>query len=270
MSLQTVQFETPENVQVGYRVAGPGSRFLAWLIDTILVIVVSLLLILVLIVVGLAATLFEGWFTNFGDDPKQAPQMFQYAVGFAMVIWTFSGVLYFTASELMMRGQTVGKRVIGLRVVRQNGFSIDATSILVRNIFRLVESFPLFWITPVLSSKSQRLGDMVAGTLVVFDRIESLQQIRRELSARPEEKIRYRFTDTQLSRLRPLEIELLERLLDRWDDVPAKHLADLVNRTIPILANRLQTDLPSNEDRLQFLEDLLASLFRRRDRLARQ
>lgn len=266
VSMQNIQFETPENVQIGYRVAGPGTRFLAWLIDMAAVIIVTLLVLVFLLFLGILASSIEGEFAELQNNPDHQPQFLMYMVGLGLILWTFSGVVYFTIAELTMRGQTWGKRLIGVRVVKQNGFSIDSTSILVRNLFRLFESLPIFWITPILSRSSQRLGDMVAGTLVVMDQVEPLPQIRRELAGRPEEKIRYRFNETQLVRLQPLEIELLERLLDRWDGLDRKHLEKLVDAAITLLSTRLQADLPPREDRLQFLEDLLASSYRRRER----
>ena len=266
VNLQTVQFETPENVQIGYRVAGPGTRFLAWLIDELFVLIVSIILIMSLMIVGIFASTVEQQFEQMVEDPEHGPQAIMYAMGFCMLIWTFSGVTYFSLAELFMRGQSLGKRVIGLRVVKQNGFSIDAQSILVRNLFRLFESLPMFWITPVLSQQTQRLGDMVAGTLVVIDRVEPMQRVRREMARRTDEECRYRFNIAQLARLRPIDIELLERLLDRWDSIPRGQLVELVHPTIEMLSTRLQVDRPAREDRLRFLEDLLASLYRSRER----
>lgn len=85
---------------------------------------------------------------------------------------------YYGISELCLRGQTIGKRSSKIRVVKIDGFSLDAVSILVRNIFRVVDHLPLLWIVPLLSAKSQRLGDMVAGTIVIQQEVPKLTGVR--------------------------------------------------------------------------------------------
>ena len=255
MQPPSIQFETPENVQVQYILAGAGVRFVSWLIDQLLVWCCSILLLFVVVMIAMMGTAVF--------DPEES---LQYAMGVVVVAFAFSGVVYFFSCEYLMRGQTIGKRFMNLRVVRANGFSIDARSLLVRNLFRFFESFPPFWITPILSKRVQRMGDMVAGTLVVVDEIDPMRLVRSELADKPVDACRYRFDPTMLSRLTPNDIELLERLLDRWDEIPRPHLRQLVNDTIRCFATKMSTDIPPNRDRLRFLEDLLSADYRRRSR----
>ena len=85
-------------------------------------------------------------------------------LGFALSDW-----MYFGLSELLLRGQTFGKRQMGIRVVKADGFSLDPSAILLRTLFRVIDNMPPMWIVPLMTEKRQRLGDFVAGTIVVAD-----------------------------------------------------------------------------------------------------
>src|SRR2546421_10292875 len=76
-----------------------------------------------------------------------------------------------------MRGSTPGKRMAGVRIVARDGGGPSAGALLTRNVFRLVDSLPLFYgvglITVVLTRDNLRIGDMAAGTLLVFEQAEA-------------------------------------------------------------------------------------------------
>ena len=100
-------------------------------------------------------------------DENNSREVPIYFIAFAWLFWGLGSFIYFTLCELFWRGQTIGKWACDVRVVKTDGFSLDAASVLLRNIFRLVDQIPPLWIVPVLSPRSQRFGDMVAGTVVV-------------------------------------------------------------------------------------------------------
>ena len=269
-----IGFETPENVQIHYQPAGLGHRFIAWLVDQILVFLLSLVLIFVTLIVGLIfGSVVNEVLDSLGrrledatTDVNAGRQVVFYVFGAGVLIWGFSSLMYFAGSELFQRGQTIGKRMIGIRVVKANGFALDPLSILLRNLFRVADQIPVLWIVPVVSSRSQRFGDMVAGTVVVFDRPAPLSQVREELAARPAAEARFRFDSAAIGLLRPVDFEAVELLLDRWVDVPQPQLTSLLNTMIGPLSRRLQVEVPPAQDRLRFLEDLLASEYRRQSR----
>ncbi len=269
-----IQFETPENVQISYQPAGLGHRFIAWLIDQIIVILVGIFLFFGLLIVGaFVGGAVDQFLESMGDKLEESQtdldaqqELILIFVGIGMLFWAFSSLVYFTSTELFLRGQTIGKRHIGLRVVKANGFALDPVSIFVRNVFRILDHFQLLWIVPVLSRLGQRLGDMVAGTLVVFDRPAPLCRVREELAGRNAADARFRFDATALKRLRPVDYEAVEQILDRWDDVPPRQLESLLDTILDPLARRLKTEAPLRTDRLQFLEDLLAAEYRRQSR----
>lgn len=271
--MRTIEFETPENVQISYQTAGLGQRFIAWLIDQIIVGVISAVVIFVLFIFLIAAGIITESAAELGDkleaaqgDPQASEEIAKYLLGGTILVLGFTSILYFGCSELFLRGQTLGKRWIRLRVVKANGFALDVASIFVRNLFRPVDHLAPLWIVPVLSAKGQRFGDMAAGTVVVSDHGPPLSRVRAELADRPAAEARFRFDQAALARLHSSDYESLEQLLDRWDDIHQSQLEQMLNRLVDPLARRLKAEPPTDADRLQFLEDLMAAEYRRQSK----
>lgn len=156
---QTVDVETPELVLLTYSVAGVGSRVLAALTDY--AICFAALLALVVAVVALEPRL-----------PSASPSSVSWAA--AILILAQFAVLwgYYVLFEGLMDGQTPGKRIHRLRVVREGGFSVTFGVSAVRNLVRLVDMQPVIFYLVGLGSilttrRGQRLGDIAAGTIVV-------------------------------------------------------------------------------------------------------
>src|SRR5690349_9476545 len=158
---QTIDVETPELVVFSYTIAGVGSRALAALIDAVICLGAILALLFVLAAVSPTRTeqsrggVFDAWAAAI--------------VGIAIfcVLWG-----YYVLFEGLADGQTPGKRMLRLRVVRDGGYSVTFGASAVRNLVRIVDIQPaLFYAVGMLSvifSKSgKRLGDIVAGTIVV-------------------------------------------------------------------------------------------------------
>lgn len=163
---QVLEFHTPENVVFGYQIAGIGSRFLAALVDTTLIVVLQVVVNLTWIfIVALAGgpSLLE---TGLSGDVSLVVGVFG-LLSFAF-LWG-----YYIFFELLWNGQTPGKRRVGLRVIAEDGASIDVTAAIIRNLVRIVDFLPLYYGIGVLAmfidTQSRRLGDFAAGTLVVYD-----------------------------------------------------------------------------------------------------
>jgi uncharacterized RDD family membrane protein YckC len=260
-----IEFETPENIGIGYEIAGLGTRFVAWVVDTILLWLLVIVIFIVFLCSGLMTDRALGNLPGpkAGDDPAQVTL---YLVGIAALVNGLSNFVYFGLSELFWRGQTLGKRQVGIRVVRADGFSLDAGSILTRNVFRVIDTLPLLWIVPIVSKRSQRTGDMVAGTLVVSDLPAEIGELRQALADRPRDEAKFRFEPGVLKKLRPQDVEAIEKVLERWSAIRAEQRHALLGKIVPALANRLGLDVPPEDDRRQFLEDLLAAEIRRQHR----
>ena len=274
---EALQYETPENVQIAYRPAGLGTRFLAWFLDGIILTLTLFILVIVLVIfVAAADSVMRDVFNKIqdiiqsGDQPVEQEKLVMYGAGIAVLIWGFSGFAYFGLSELLMRGQTIGKRICNIRVVKADGFSLDLVSVFLRNMFRVIDNLSILWLVPFLSKRGQRLGDMVAGTIVVSDTAEELSAVRHALLSRNQSEAKFRFDQAKLSKLSPDDYEAIERILERWTSITPEQQNDLLDTMTPRICDRLATGgEPAAADRLEFLEDLLAAEFRRQDRQLR-
>ncbi len=158
---ETLQIETPENVVFDYEVAGLGSRFLAALLDTLLILALQVL----------NAVLFavaSGALSRAGRSVQLWLVAAAGLLGFVL-LWG-----YYVLFETIWSGQSPGKRWTGLRVIRSDGTPIGLVEAVIRNLVRLVDFLPLYYgigvVTMFINSQGRRLGDLAAGTLVVRDR----------------------------------------------------------------------------------------------------
>jgi uncharacterized RDD family membrane protein YckC len=158
--------ETPENIEVDFEVAGLGSRFCAMLIDSLVLGLIVLALIVLAAILGFA-TLPAGLEGQFRPGRVAGWLL---ALVLAVVMALISGG-YFLLFELLMRGQTPGKKAMKLRVIRDDGTPVTANEVLLRNILRLVDFLPFGYAVGALvmfpNPLCKRLGDLAAGTIVV-------------------------------------------------------------------------------------------------------
>jgi uncharacterized RDD family membrane protein YckC len=154
---QHLEVETPENVVLDYEIAGMGSRLHAAFIDMVWYV----LIVLALIVVG-------AFLAAMGLAVSGAMDVLLIIVG-GLGFWA-----YFTFFEALREGQTPGKRTAGIRVVRDTGHPVTLAAAAARGLLRAVDLFPpvmaLDVLLMVLHPRARRLGDLVAGTIVVRDR----------------------------------------------------------------------------------------------------
>jgi uncharacterized RDD family membrane protein YckC len=258
-----LQFETPENVHVAYTPAGPGTRFIAWFVDQFFVFLFVLLVAIVLAVAGVSFAGAQEWMDEHSDDPESVGMVM---IGILFLVGGLGSFGYFTFTELLLRGQTIGKKMIGIRVVKADGFALDPASVLIRNVFRVVDNLPLSWIVPVMSKRSQRLGDMVGGTIVVNDEQPEMTSVREQLSDRTAVEAEFRFEARALDRLKESDFETIEQLLERWPGIPEAQQQLLLGRILPPVVAKLKVEGPPDDRRVRFLEDLLAAELRRQGR----
>jgi uncharacterized RDD family membrane protein YckC len=165
MAMDTIgnqlNIETPELVSIEMPIAGIGSRFIALVIDY-LIQFAALILLSVLAAVIIPALHFLGRISA------------DWAGGIFVIIFFLFLWGYFALFEAFANGRTPGKRVAKIRVIHRSGRAISFVESLARNLLRFVDFLPSFYVVGVvamfLSRQNQRLGDMVAGTLVVHDR----------------------------------------------------------------------------------------------------
>lgn len=249
--------ETPERVPLHFALASIGNRFLACAIDhtiqwlaLILIVVVSLIL---------------ANFSTIQQAVLSAPKW----VGAAMILLmflTFSS--YFAFFEWLWSGQTPGKRWLKLRVIREDGRPITFWEACVRNLVRFLDMMPypfysIGLISVFATSRDQRVGDMVAGTVVIREREAEAPEFAQVFAtpvSDPALRRSFKPVDftASLSSLTESEIQVVETFLRRrWDlsDVPRQWMAWRVS--LPILYKIRPTYDLSTFTYEGFLEELL-------------
>jgi uncharacterized RDD family membrane protein YckC len=253
----TVQFETPENITVSYQIAGPGTRYIAWFVDMLTIILTQFIIALV---IGAVALLASSMGASISDTTGPI-FVIVVIVGFG-----FFSLAYFAGFELFMNGQTPGKRLLHARVVNERGFSLDAGAVLLRTLFRVVDTIPILWIVPLLSGKVQRFGDMVAGTIVILEEPPTISVLREHLMARDASEVQFNFSPVEIGALRPVDVETVELFLERREQLHPEHRATLAMRIARGISNRLDRVMPPTAEQEPFCEDLLAAYARREAR----
>jgi uncharacterized RDD family membrane protein YckC len=165
--------ETPERVELHYVLASVGNRFLASAID-------HLIQAGLLIAIGLITLAFQDW--------QVSPGMGVWATAIAILIGFSIYWGYFVLFETIWNGQTPGKRLMKLRVVREDGRPVRFFDVFVRNILRLAvdfmpaPSYAIGVISIIFSARSKRVGDFVAGTVVIKERATEAPSLNEIIS----------------------------------------------------------------------------------------
>lgn len=151
----TVEVETPEHVRFHYQIAGPARRAAAYLVDLVIrgIFVVALAFLFIFT---------AGW-----------DRLSGFEVGAIFLVYFAAEWGYYVLSELLMNGASLGKKAFRLRVVQTNGLPITFTDSFLRNLVRVADLLPSLYalglLSMMLDSRFRRLGDLVAGTLVVYE-----------------------------------------------------------------------------------------------------
>lgn len=252
----TLVIETPERVPLHFALASIGNRFIACAIDHGIQITVFIALLILYSLISDAPT-----FGAIANAPK-------WVIAVLVVIQFLIIDGYFAIFEWVWRGQTPGKRWLKLRVIREDGRPISFFEAMVRNLLRVIDFLvPPFYSIGLISvfatARDQRVGDLVAGTVVVRER-EAEAPAFAEVFASPisDAALRRSFAPVlftaEVDKLTEQEITVVESFLRRrWDlkDYPRQWMAWRV--AMPILFKlRPQYDLATFTYE-GFLEELL-------------
>jgi uncharacterized RDD family membrane protein YckC len=241
VAIDKLTIDTPEQIHLEFMLAGIGSRFMAAFLDTAIEVGLYLALFLLSLL----------WTTGglLGGNRSIWWDAFLTLIVFC-INWG-----YFAIFEALWKGQTPGKRVAKIRVIKDSGRPINAFEALSRNLVRFIDFLPLFYgfgvVTMLLNAKHRRLGDYVAGTLVVHESSDSEAKIFFNTPARTE------FTLHQAAGLTLQEAELIETFLARRLDIPvevrrinAQRIADMIGARLKIPAESRPAD---NENFLELM-----------------
>lgn len=151
--MESIQIETTQNVTLEYTPASVGDRILAYLIDSL--IIIAWLIMFIFIGVGL----------GINSRSNGAPFVVLFVIGFLPLMF------YNLVSELLMNGQTIGKKAMSIRVVMVDGSQPTVGAYLIRWIMRLIDIQLMSGVVAIIAiasnNRGQRLGDMAANTTVV-------------------------------------------------------------------------------------------------------
>ena len=172
-SIETrTSLDTPEGVPLSFQLAGPGRRMAAYVAD-------FLIRVVGLFVVGLALAFFFGWFGLGG-----------LSAAVILVLWFLLDWFYGTLFEWSWSGRTPGKRMFGIRVIKDGGYPIGFYDAVLRNFLRAADApFVVFYgiglIAMMSNRRLQRLGDLFAGTMVVIEQRDRVRHTPRNLQMVP-------------------------------------------------------------------------------------
>ena len=194
MTDEQLSVQSVTGVDLTLKIAGPGTRSYAFVIDWHIRFLIA------------AAWLLIAYYVF------DIPLTVKSAAGFLSLLpASIIYFLYHPILEVALRGSTPGKRMAGVRIVSRDGSPPGTSALLIRNIFRLIDSLPAAYvlglITCLVTANRVRVGDMAAGTLLVLDNAAAERSLLR---------IEALATRSQLS----LDaLELVDQVLERWDSL---------------------------------------------------
>lgn len=223
---EKLTIETPEQIPLEYPLAGVGSRFLALAFDTLVQFIAGLVLVLIGLGINVSASF-----------PWPSGEIWLTALLVLLVFLLQFG--YFAFFETIWNGQTPGKRRERLRVIRDSGQPITTYDAVTRNVLRIVDSLPGFYavgiLSVLLSSQNKRLGDYVAGTVVVHE--TPLEQQTQITLAYAEKGA---VSGYEVARLSAEEFQLIEAYLLRRTQLAPEVRAQLTRQIMQRIAAKLR------------------------------
>ncbi len=177
----TVIIQTPEHFELQFQLAGLGSRSVAYIVDRSIQLGFLFVLVLVLLLINRVLP-FRNSLSEWVGYASHRIGPWLWAI--LILIYALATTGYFMLFEYIWSGSTPGKRIFDVRVIRKDGRPITFVDSAIRNIVRfgdvLGDVYPIGLVCMFIDAKHRRLGDFVAGTLVVID-----------TSANPPEDIRF-------------------------------------------------------------------------------
>jgi len=246
-----ITIETPEGVSFSLYLAGPFTRFLAWLIDCLVL---------------QAATMFlYGIFSGF--------EFILGNVGAALLILAYfaGSFLYRIGMEWRFRGQTLGKRLLKLRVVDSSGLRLQFHQVVIRNLVRVVDAIPVLYVVGglamLINKKHQRLGDLAANCVVTYIPEDEAPDFKQVLPGKYNSFRDYPHLEGRLrQQVTPQEADLLVQSLLRREGLEAAERVQLYRE----LAEHFREKAAFPEDAVagitdeQYLRNVVDSVFRGR------
>jgi uncharacterized RDD family membrane protein YckC len=269
---ETLIIETPERVPLAFALASIGNRFLAVAID-------HFIQFLTMFITAWAFIRLSGIGENGFDEspPMILQEMSKWTIAIMIVVIFLLFTGYFIFFEWLWNGQTPGKRLMKLRVIREDGRPITLWEVIARNLLRIFDNLPWFFmpiysiglICIFLNSRDQRIGDMFAGTVVIRERTDESptfaetfsNQISDTAFRRVQKRVNFQ---TNINSLTEGEIEVVESFLRRrWDLTERQRIWMAWRIALPIMY-KLKPNYSMQDFTYEgFLEELLHRFYAR-------
>jgi uncharacterized RDD family membrane protein YckC len=248
--MDNLVIDTPEQIPLEFPLAGIGSRFLALALDTLIQATAGVGLVVIAFAMGVGGV--------------KMPTHGAWTLALLVLLGFLLQFGYFALFEALWNGQTPGKRLTHLRVIQDSGRPITVYEAVGRNLLRIVDSIPGLYgvaiISALFSAESKRLGDYVAGTVVVYEKPVVLETGGRWDLAASSGSSRY-----DVSRLASEEFLLIEAFLLRRNQLAADVRAEAGRRIMQRLSARLEFS-PEDTRNPEALLETLATAYRARAR----
>ncbi len=256
---ETHTIDTPEQVGLEYSVAGVGSRFVAALLDSLILSAFFFAELMVMVMIGAASSVSHaagGW----SDTAGKWFVAFVVFVNFA-IVWG-----YFALFEAYWHGQTPGKRSMKLRVIKDSGRQITLFEAMARNLLRVVDYLPSLYlvgvITMLCNKQNQRLGDLAAGTIVVHERLDepsllyqtsttlvapvgfSEQPLGQETVLPWGQPVRAMFPADAVAKLNAQDLVVIETFFSRMLDLPLQTRAAVAYQMVTQMTAKMGVGVP--------------------------
>ena len=265
--------DTPEQVSIRFPLAGIGSRFLAILIDTLLqaAAYVALVLIFILIISAAPKSGTTGELSHTGEK------------------WLIAGLIlfhflmywgYFTLFEAFWNGQTPGKKLFRIRVIQDSGRQITFFESLIRNLIRIVDLLPSFYLVGIIAMacnrQHKRLGDLAAGTLVVHERpteepiwggtgprtitAAAFQPAEREPDFLSQHNLAVALPADSIAQLSAEDLNVIDRFFSRALDMDLNTRAQIAARLAAQMCAKMNIEVPKDINPERVLETIAHQL----------
>jgi uncharacterized RDD family membrane protein YckC len=250
MNLQEIDITTPEHVHLKFKIAGIGSRATAQIIDWLILGLLNFTIFFISIKVN------HSFLGDIGD--------------FSNYIWAIVIILfflltwgYFAFYEFFNSGRTIGKWLMGIRVIQDNGQTITFMSSLIRNLLRIVDFLPGMYFLGILMiffhPKHKRMGDLVAGTIVIYERKRKKNRkdpFLKELEKRNIQPERLELDDWSRKKIGTREWNLLKTYMERRQTLGAVDREKLTLQVAEVLFPLIQVEFegkPNGEVEMNLL-----------------
>lgn len=257
MNQDKMDIKTPEYVSLQFQLAGIGSRAAAFILDQLILTVVNIILFIIFLLVTKGMKSW-GIFHNSESLP----------LAITIILYFIINGGYFFAFEFFSGGKTIGKKVLGIRVIQENGHSLTLLSSFIRNLLRLIDSLPvsyfLGFIMMFFHPKHKRIGDLVAGSIVVHERKakkkkKKLSGIEIEIQKRGLSKEDLKLDEWTVKSLELKDWKLLSTYANRFNQLPISERNDLTKQIADILLPKIGIDVFEKSE--EELEDTLLTLY---------